>query len=331
MPGSGTGLTKFFFFRILNRLKQLYHILRPALAMTYLSTREVADLINVTETTVKRWADEGMIDCHRTLGGHRKFLMRDVARFAEQHAYPLTGRVAPPLPPRRARALEFAVQTQDFGRMTGLFHAEVLRANSQGIYELLSYLCKHRIPIATLADEVIGPAMARIGDEWQQGKLEVNREHLASNALLESLVQLHPELHRKPAHALSAVCACAEGDYHELGIRLVSYALETEGWAVHYLGANTPTGTLRAFVKVLSPELICLSARDAGTDDQGMSRIRSVGKSARAVNATFLVGGSFSRVLSTEELQCDHVSSFISGAMDYLKDRFQLKPGPRKQ
>jgi excisionase family DNA binding protein len=39
----------------------------------YLSRGDVAELLGVSANTVARWAREGRIPCHRTLGGHRRF------------------------------------------------------------------------------------------------------------------------------------------------------------------------------------------------------------------------------------------------------------------
>jgi len=297
--------------------------------MTYLSTQEVASLINVTETTVKRWADEGKIPCHKTLGGHRKFLMKEIVQFAEDNAYPLTGTVALPLAKREARAIELAILTQDYTRLADFFYIEAVQAERQGIYELLSYLSKHHVPLSVLADAVIKPAMVRIGEEWRAGKLDVDREHLASNAVLEALVQLKPELHRKPLHGLSAVCACAEGDNHELGLRLLAYALETEGWKVHYLGANTPFLTLRSFIKSSRPNLICVSATIVERKLDLIHELQTIGKAARSMKATYLVGGAISGTYPIEDFKCDHVTASVREAVVFLKDRFQLKPGPK--
>jgi excisionase family DNA binding protein len=55
---------------------------RPVMQRTILSTADVARLFNVTETTVKRWADEGVLRCQKTPGGHRRFVIKYVVEFA---------------------------------------------------------------------------------------------------------------------------------------------------------------------------------------------------------------------------------------------------------
>lgn len=44
----------------------------------YLSRSQVAELFDVSPSTVTRWADEGKLTHVRTLGGHRRYLANDV-------------------------------------------------------------------------------------------------------------------------------------------------------------------------------------------------------------------------------------------------------------
>ena len=48
-----------------------------------LTSTRVAALLGVTASSVKRWADEGLLACERTAGGHRRFLASEVARFRD--------------------------------------------------------------------------------------------------------------------------------------------------------------------------------------------------------------------------------------------------------
>ena len=46
-----------------------------------LTSTEVADLLGVSEASVKRWADSGLLSTEKTAGGHRRFRPEDVAAF----------------------------------------------------------------------------------------------------------------------------------------------------------------------------------------------------------------------------------------------------------
>src|ERR1700755_3201717 len=47
----------------------------------YLTTKEVAQLCRVSDATVKRWEDAGLLKSERTCGKHRRFRADEVARF----------------------------------------------------------------------------------------------------------------------------------------------------------------------------------------------------------------------------------------------------------
>jgi len=53
---------------------------------TLLTPTEVAEMFRVNPKTVTRWAKSGKITAIRTLGGHRRFRSREIARFLEELA-----------------------------------------------------------------------------------------------------------------------------------------------------------------------------------------------------------------------------------------------------
>jgi len=293
-----------------------------------LSTTEVAVLLNLAESTIKRWADDGTLACVKTMGGHRKFRMTEVIRFAEEHRYPLTGVLPPPLTKSQQKRLAVGITTRNHRLLAEILLKELLQADRNGTYELLAYLYKHHFPLPTIADEVIQPAMEALGKLWQEKKVDVNQEHLATQAIEEALIRLGPDLHRKPSNGLSMVCACPESELHSLGARLLAYAFEAEGWSVQNIGANTPMQALASHMKAHRPDVICLSVL---TRPRGAQAIRSIGKLARSQRAVFLVGGNGVRQQTPQSLRCNHVSSTIADAIRYVRDTFALKPGPKKQ
>ncbi len=49
-----------------------------------MSTSEVAEILGVSQATVKRWTDDGSLRCFRSPGGHRKFQEQDIRDFASR-------------------------------------------------------------------------------------------------------------------------------------------------------------------------------------------------------------------------------------------------------
>ena len=48
-----------------------------------LSTRDAAAYLGVGTTSIKRWADDGVLPCVRTVGGHRRFRVSDIQRLGD--------------------------------------------------------------------------------------------------------------------------------------------------------------------------------------------------------------------------------------------------------
>ena len=56
---------------------------------TYMTPNEVAKMLMVSPVTIRQWAQKGSLDCESTLGGHRRFRVDDVERFAREHGLTL--------------------------------------------------------------------------------------------------------------------------------------------------------------------------------------------------------------------------------------------------
>lgn len=296
---------------------------------TLLSTRDVAGLMKVTETTIKRWSADGMLPCIKTPGGHRRYRMPDVLRFAEERRYPLSGITLPASAGIDAQRLEFGVYKKDFRAVAELLVDRAPKGDRTAILEVLTYLVKHQVALATIGDEVIRPALAEIGRLWTEGRLQIDEEHAASQAILEAVIRLFPDLPRRSDNGRTAVCACAEGNHHEIGLRILCYALESEGWSVHYLGADTPFDTLRSHVASARPDLLCLSIT-SGEPETALAKLRELGALSRSVGTACLIGGTSSAAFSADDLGCDANPDSATGALAFVRERFQAKPGPKK-
>ena len=54
-------------------------------ASSWLTVREAADYLGVSEPTLRKWTDAGSIAVFRTPGRHRRYRVEDLDRFRDQH------------------------------------------------------------------------------------------------------------------------------------------------------------------------------------------------------------------------------------------------------
>lgn len=113
--------------------------------------------------------------------------------------------------------------------------------------------------LAIFAD-LIHPAQYEIGDLWYRGEIGIADEHRAT-AMVEEITQALPPT---PAQGRSprgmCVLAAVGSEQHVVGLRLLSAALEDDGWTVTMLGGRTPANELAEMVRKVRPKFVGLSA-----------------------------------------------------------------------
>jgi len=252
------------------------------MAAANLTTREVARLLLVSEATVKRWADDGLLLPKKTVGGHRRFSLQSVARLRREQgiapAQSLTKRVRNKMVPGKLPSAE------SFSEL--LLSDNEAEATAQLID---AYLQNHAL--AALFDTTITNAMHRVGDLWFNGKITIADEHLATRVVLSALQKLRGIVVPQQATGLKAVSCGIEGDLHELPIHLAEIIFESEGWNISNLGPNTPLFTLRDMVAQKKPDLVCISARSIVDLDRATTEYAQLRKVVEKNNGTTVLGG----------------------------------------
>lgn len=177
-----------------------------------------------------------------SLPAYRDFLERGMALLQTPWAeLPETGATGAP-DPVAARYLEL-----------------ILAADRQAAEAHILDLLRRNRRYEDIVTDVVQPALAELGRAWQENRISVAQEHLATaithGILARCLMQIEPG----PPVDATAVFACVAGNRHSLGLLTVSDAFELAGWQSHYLGADTPTDQLVSFIKTIQPRLVGLS------------------------------------------------------------------------
>ncbi len=107
--------------------------------------------------------------------------------------------------------------------------------------------------------KVIQPAQYEIGRLWQENRISVAREHLATAIAQLGLAHLYRHRPRDESNGRKVLVSWGEGELHEVGARMASDFLEMAGFDVYFLGANVPTDHLVTMVCEEKPDLVVLS------------------------------------------------------------------------
>ncbi len=63
--------------------------------MNLVSPTEAAELLGVSESSVRRWIDAGLMKAYRTIGNHRRVELEELRRFASERGLPFMEKAAP--------------------------------------------------------------------------------------------------------------------------------------------------------------------------------------------------------------------------------------------
>src|SRR5687767_4510489 len=179
-----------------------------------LTSRQTARILGVSEASVKRWADGGLLPAIKTGGGHRRFRPEDVAVF-KRSGFSKNDTVAGEIQKPEAAGLNDGARAVKNLLPVDEIYESLTEGSEEEVSALLINLYLHGQSVGQIADEVLCPALRRIGDDWHSGKLTVAQEHIASRAVLEALSRWRSVLNAPRRENLFALCCCAENDFHE--------------------------------------------------------------------------------------------------------------------
>lgn len=215
-----------------------------------LTTREVARLLGVGTTSVKRWADSGVLRCVKTPGGHRRFPRDSVDAFLVLSRR--QGGVAREDLPGRGHA--WLLKLSRTQRVSEIIRALRAELRDQGAWFLVADSMK------LVLDEV--------GDAWARGDITEVQEHIISERFARAVSRLSESI-SVPRDAGACVLMAAEGDDHTLGLYLAELCLREAGWRATWVGRKTPVHSACEFIAANRVAMVAVSAsafsRDAAS------------------------------------------------------------------
>lgn len=145
--------------------------------------------------------------------------------------------------------------------------------------------------LADLYVDVIGPALAHVGHQWEVGRMSIADEHLATGIAYDVMRLVGPSAPIQPRRSRERVLLAALGaEGHTTGLRMVGDLAESHGFDVHFLGAAVPLNTLAPIVAKHRPEIVGLTVTMAGPSAQLERAFEEVLASGHAPRG-ILVGG----------------------------------------
>ncbi|NNM44994.1 MerR family transcriptional regulator [Knoellia koreensis] len=248
----------------------------------------VAERVGVPAATLRTWDRRyGIGPSLRTGGGHRRYTEEDVrrvrvmARFIGRGVPALTAaRIASAMDSERLRieVPNASAQTAGEDAATALqgtsfdtghdstvldgpiaeISSAAIALHAQTLTSLYRKTLRERDLVSAWTD-VFSPALRLIGEQWGEGALGVESEHLASELLV---AELRAIIHaaRPPHPRRSVLLAGADDEQHYLPLLALQAELARQGLSAAYLGPRLPTRALGDLITRRQPDAVFLWA-----------------------------------------------------------------------
>jgi RNA polymerase sigma-70 factor (ECF subfamily) len=119
----------------------------------------------------------------------------------------------------------------------------------------------NEMPVVTMLDDVIAPAMHSIGALWQAAAITVADEHLATTICQRLVAEISATLQIAPVNSRETVLLVTpERERHELGLLMASAVLYGAGFDTLLLGSGVPAAALNAALLRHRPAVVALSS-----------------------------------------------------------------------
>jgi len=252
---------------------------------SFLSPRELARTIGASESSLKRWADEGRLEVGRTAGGHRRIALREALRFIRQSHLPIVDPQALGVADA-AHMRSAGAQDADATLVQALLggNVEETRGSVMGMYLMGR-------EVAEICDGPLAQAMHEVGALWKHGPEGIHAEHRTTDLCAQTLQYLRALLPAPGPKAPLALGGALESDPYMLPSLMVAATLASRGWREINFGPNLPFDALRAAVDAHCPRLVWLSCSIPGLADQRGRELRETARLLREGGIQLIVGG----------------------------------------
>lgn len=167
----------------------------------------------------------------------------------------------------------------------------LLEARREDAIALATKALDDGLGVPDLHRHVLGAAQIEIGRMWQRGEIHVAEEHIASRTTEQVLALVGARLQRAPRLKKRILVTSANGDLHDIGLKMVSQQLEMGGFDTIYLGASTPgADAVRALVD-FRIDAIAISAKLVLHVPPCAELVAAVRASPAGATLPILVGG----------------------------------------
>ena len=224
----------------------------------FFSPKQVARALNASESSVKRWCDQGAIETIKTVGGHRKISLDAIRKFVSKTNRTLVNpqSIGLQIAPRPDESALAGGDDEDQSR----FRIAIAAGDESECRHILkSRIERSPEKSSEVADFLITDAMHSIGHAWSTDEIDAYQERRACDIALRLIGEIRAALPNPKSNAPLAFGGTLSQDHYQIPTALVELTLREVGWNATNLGCNLPVDSFLKAADDHQPAIIWLS------------------------------------------------------------------------
>ena len=271
-----------------------------------ISPRELANAIGVSESSIKRWVDSGVVHADKTAGGHRRIPIAEAVRFLRERQLTLVNPASIGLSDVDSLVESAHARDADNSQLLYEYLKEGQAEAARGL--LLSMYLGGR-SVAQIVDSPLLEAMTKLGELWHREDCGIFWEHRATDIAISALSRLRMIIPPRGDGAPVAVGAAPAGDPYILPSLCAAAVLESQGVNAVNLGPDTPIHSLLLACEAMAARLVWVSISVAAEPEQLQKELSSLAAELNRDSIPIIIGGSRSKGLALPDTSLCHVGT----------------------
>jgi excisionase family DNA binding protein len=257
------------------------------------SPKQVAQALQVSESSVKRWCDRGVIRTDRTLGGHRRIPLEHLMEFLESTNRRIVDPAAIGLSDRRQLEDQRQIQRDAIAELSSRadrvgedpsianapflqsqFERALLAGDEAQCRKVIGSWYAIHGNMASVADDLMAPTFRVIGQMWECGRADVYQERRGCEICIRLIHELRRLISDPFNEAPLAMGGTSEGDNYQVANQLIEIIFREAGWRTISLGSGVPFSSMASAIQKYRPKVFWLSVSHIDSDDEFLDRFQ---------------------------------------------------------
>jgi len=223
--------------------------------MRYLSSNDVAEILGVNISTLKRWTENGTLSCSKTAGGHRKFTMQHVRDYYKSNKNS-DKNFGLGLEKLEHKTVYELINKSDYNELAKVLADASLESNEVTVNNIINGAYMKGVSASIICDEIVDPGSMIVENALSQKYISHVEAFISRKLITRSVESLNLNKPNGSSNGKTALCVNFEDNLPDLGVVMSEIILRHAGYNVLNTGSHAELGSLQDIIKKKNVDLL---------------------------------------------------------------------------